>query len=67
MGHLISNVDSPRPVVPVPTGMRMPGSFGCGDGDDAVDRLILGIRELGVKDNFDWKGAGETSASDISI
>lgn len=53
MGHLISNVDSPRPVVPVPTGMRMPGSFGCGDGDDEVDRLILGIRELGVKDNFD--------------
>lgn len=53
MGHLISNVDSPRPVVPVPTGMRMPGSFGCGDGDDEVDRLILGIRELGVKDSFD--------------
>jgi hypothetical protein len=50
MGHLISNVDSPRPVVPVPTAMRMPGSFGCGDGDDEVDRLILGIRELGVKD-----------------
>jgi hypothetical protein len=48
MNHLISNVDSPHPVVPVPTGMRMPGSFGC---DDEVDRLILGIRELGVKND----------------
>jgi hypothetical protein len=48
--HLTSFVDSPRTVVPVRTGMRMPGSFGCGD-DDEVDELIQGIRELGVKDN----------------
>jgi hypothetical protein len=33
--------------------MRIPGSFGCDDDDDddEVDKLILGIRELGVKDN----------------
>jgi hypothetical protein len=32
--------------------MRMPGSFGDSDGDEeAVDKLILGIRELGVKDD----------------
>ncbi|KAH9993362.1 SprT-like family-domain-containing protein [Russula vinacea] len=42
--------DSPRTVVPVRTGMRMPGSFGCGD-DDEVNELIQGIRELGVMDN----------------
>jgi hypothetical protein len=33
-------------------GMRMPGSFGDGDNDEeVVDKLILGIRELGVKDD----------------
>lgn len=53
MNHLISNVDSPHPVVPVPMGMRMPGSFGCDDDEDEVDRLILGIRELGVKNDCD--------------
>jgi hypothetical protein len=53
------NVDSPRTVVPARTGMGMPGSFGCGDDDDddEVDTLILGIRDLGVKDI--WKGGGE--------
>jgi hypothetical protein len=36
----------------VNAGMRMPGSFGYGDDDDdEVEKLILGIRELGVKDN----------------
>jgi hypothetical protein len=31
--------------------MRMPGSFGDSDGDEGVvDKLILGIRELGVED-----------------
>jgi hypothetical protein len=48
--HLTPIVDSPRTVVPVRTGMRMPGSFGCGD-DDEVNELIQGIRELGVMDN----------------
>jgi hypothetical protein len=48
--HLTPIVDSPRTVVPVRTGMRIPGSFGCGD-DDEVNELIQGIRELGVKDN----------------
>jgi hypothetical protein len=52
------NVDSPHTIVPeltIGTGMRlMPGSFfgdsdGDGDGDEEVDKLILGIRELGVK------------------
>jgi hypothetical protein len=32
--------------------MRMPGSFGDSDGDEeVVDKLILGIRELGVNDD----------------
>jgi len=31
--------------------MRMPGSFGNGDSDEEVDKLILGIHELGVKDD----------------
>ncbi len=47
----VPNVDSPRTVVPERTGMRMPGSFGNGDSDEEVDKLILGIRELGVKDD----------------
>lgn len=52
--HLIPNVDSPRTIVPERTGMRMPGSFGDNDGDEeAVDKLILSIRELGVKDDDD--------------
>jgi hypothetical protein len=44
-------VDSPRTVVPERTDMRMPGSFGNGDSDEEVDKLVLGIRELGVKDD----------------
>jgi len=39
--------DSPRTIVPERTGM--PGSFG--DSDEEVDKLILGVRELGVKDD----------------
>jgi hypothetical protein len=32
--------------------MRMPGSFGDSDGDEeVVDKLILAIGELGVKDD----------------
>ena len=31
--------------------MRIPGSFGDSDGDEEVDKLILGIRELGVKED----------------
>jgi len=32
--------------------MRMPGSFGDSDDDEEeLDKLILGIRELGVKDD----------------
>ena len=31
--------------------MRMPGSFGDSDRDEVVDMLILGIGELGVKDD----------------
>jgi hypothetical protein len=29
----------------------MPGSFGDSDGDEVVDKLILGFGELGVKDD----------------
>jgi len=32
--------------------MRMPGSFGDSDGEEeGMDKLILGIGELGVKDD----------------
>ncbi|KAN0113517.1 SprT-like family domain containing protein [Russula decolorans] len=44
--------DSPCTIVPERTGMRMPGSFGDSDGDEeVVDKLILAIGELGVKDD----------------
>jgi hypothetical protein len=36
--------------VPEGTGLRMPGSFGDSDGDE-VDKLILGIGELGIKED----------------
>ena len=46
------NTDSPSTIVPERMGMRMPGSFGDSDGDEeAVDKLILGIGGLGVKDD----------------
>jgi len=42
--------DSPRMAVPVGTGVRMPGSFGFDDDDEAeLDELVLSVRKLGIK------------------
>jgi hypothetical protein len=50
--YLTPNVDSPHTIVPERTAMRMPGSFGDDDGDEeVVDKLILGIGKLCVKDD----------------
>jgi len=44
--------DSPRTIVPLEqTGIRMPGSFDFDDDEVEIDKLILGVRELGVKDD----------------
>ena len=44
------HADSPRMAVPVGTGVRMPGSFGFDDDDDAeLDELVLSVRKLGIR------------------
>jgi len=36
--------------VPVGTGVRMPGSFGFDDDDEAeLDELVLSVRKLGIR------------------
>jgi len=52
--------DSPRLAAPAPpgpvnvfTGMRMPGSFDCGDDGAELDALIVALGELGVKEAGD--------------